>query len=64
MICLGEEKQLFENDTEITNLGITTQHIQLLQVARSNILLNFLLNILLMYQKIDSSVNHIDLEMG
>jgi hypothetical protein len=61
MVITGKEKDALEADTSLIAAELPAAAMRLLQLARANLLLQFLQNVLLLYQQVDVAVPHVDL---
>lgn len=61
ILVTGKEKAALEADTSLISAELPPQALRLLHLARANSLLQFLQNVLLIYQQVDTSVPHLDL---
>ena len=59
MLTTGKEKAPLEADASLISAELPPQAMRLLHLARANALLNFLQNIMLLYQQVDVSVPHL-----
>lgn len=60
MITLGKEKEALDADSQLIAAELPAPAMRLLHLARANALLNFLQNVLLLYQQVDVAVPHLN----
>lgn len=63
MLVSGAEKAPLDADASLILAELPPNAMRLLHLARSNALLCFLQNVLLLYRELDDSVVHVELEI-